>query len=122
VSRPIVLSLLLPLLLPAVAQAQGIELCGSIARTTADDMRIQESDLTIERASQAALELDTLPADSDDPVHLHGRSNRVRVMQGYVLRSSALSALEAHGASSAVTKRAANEFCSWLVAHGAWSD
>ena len=115
--------LLLILLAPGVASAA--ELCAGIERRIEPDMQVQESDLTTARALAAARELDGLLDEADagfDQERAHGIHNRLQVLTGYTLRQQALEDAATYGGEADAAKRSRNEFCTWLVDEGAWSD
>jgi len=111
------------LLLAQVSASCAGELCANVERKTEPDMRIEESDLTRDAASSAALELHRVIERSElgDEVQM-GVGNRLKIIKGYVLLQQA----RADEANTLADPTGAAEsraiFCNWLVKDGAWYD
>lgn len=111
------------LLLAQVGASHAGELCANDERNTEPDMRIEESDLTRDAATSAALELHRLIERSELGGEVQmGVGNRLKIIKGYVLLQQA----RADEANALADPTGAEEsraiFCNWLVKDGAWYD
>lgn len=97
-------------LIPTLTLANG-EICGSWKNPIEPDMRILESQLTVESASQATAFLAKHGQQGNDDFEF-GRENARKTLRGYELKRAA-----EHGGKAEVT-----EFCAWLTTQGFWND
>ncbi len=102
-------------MLSLATQAVSAEapLCTGWKSSIAEDMRLQERDLTYERADNALATLNSLKSEPIAGEAKLAYLNSEKILRGYSLRQVAL-ALR--------TPEAVKSFCSWLVEEGFWYD
>ena len=104
------------------SSASCAELCEGIARATAPDMQIQESELTKEAAVKAAEGLrGMIERGALDGDYQFGALNALKTVKGYILRHQALTDRRT-GPGSAEAEESKVAFCKWLVSDGFWYD
>ena len=111
----------------AVALASGgvppPELCADMVRETEPDMQIHESDLDAASAASAAEWLrEKVSLGMADGEFHHGALNKLRILEGHVMREQALADLRDSGADSAEARESRISFCKWLATEGCWYD
>lgn len=99
------------------------ELCRSIPNRIEPDMRIQESDLTREKAAQAATELAAMIERGEvDEGSQFGALNRLKIIKGHVLLRQTQVDRKTYGPISPEARDSTKSFCDWLVNEGFWHD
>lgn len=99
------------------------ELCRGIPSRIEPDMRIRESDLTREKAAQAARDLATMIEHGEWSNEFEmGALNRSKIVQGHLKLRQAQADRKTLGPASAEATASTKRFCDWLVKDGFWYD
>lgn len=114
----IVLSLIL-----WASSTAGPELCAGVVNKIEPEMRIRETDLTREKAAEAAAKLrDLIERGHVDGEFQHGALNQLKIVHGHILLQQARNDSNKFGQESAEARDSTDAFCRWLVKDGFWYD
>lgn len=98
-------------------------LCPVLVSSIEPDMRVPEEAFTREAAAGAAANLrEQVLAGDFDQESMLGAMNRLKLLQGHLLRQSAIADAREYGEGSVEARESTRVFCDWLGVDGFYYD